>query len=68
MATVVRLSQEQIDQLLDEADNMEKALKNLHEELVEVGTPRDTISRFSRVHDRFTSIVAFLRRQRELGA
>lgn len=67
MATTIRLSQEQITQLLDEADSMESALKDLHAELVEVGTPKDTLARYSRIHDRFTAVMTFLRRQRELG-
>ncbi|MBJ3785252.1 hypothetical protein [Devosia sediminis] len=68
MATIVRLSQEQITQLLDEADSMENALKELHAELVDIGTPKETVARFARVHDRFTAVMTFLRRQRELGA
>ena len=68
MATIVRLSQEQIAQLLDEAESMENALKELHVELVEVGTPPETVNRFSRIHDRFTAVMTFLRRQRELGS
>lgn len=68
MATVVRLTGEQIDHLLDEADQMERSLKEMHEELVSVGTPKETMLRFSMLHDRFTGTMAFLRRQRELGA
>lgn len=68
MATIVRLSQEQINQLLAEADSMENALKALHTELVDVGTPSETVDRFSRIHDRFTAVMNFLRRQRELGS
>jgi hypothetical protein len=67
MATTVRLSEEQIVQLLDEADSMENALKELHADLVEAGTPTEIMTRFSRVHDRFTAVMTFLRRQRELG-
>ncbi|WP_297106182.1 hypothetical protein [uncultured Devosia sp.] len=67
MATMVRLTEEQIVRLLEEADSMETALKDLHQELVDLGTPKETMTRFSRVHDRFTEILAFLRRQRELG-
>lgn len=68
MATIVRLSQEQINQLLDEADSMENALKELHAELVDIGTPGETVARFARIHDRFTAVMTFLRRQRELGS
>lgn len=67
MATVVRLTEDQIDHLLDEADQMERALKELHEELASVGTPTETLRRFSTLHDRFTATMAFLRRQRALG-
>jgi hypothetical protein len=68
MATMIRLTQDQIDYLLDEADGMESALKGLHEELVEADIPKDTLTRFTRLHDRFTDVINFLRRQRELGA
>ena len=68
MATIVRLSQEQITQLLAEADSMESALKELHVDLVDVGTPPEIVARFSRIHDRFTAVMTFLRRQRELGS
>lgn len=67
MATVVRLTEEQIARLLSDAEEMETSLKDLHEELVSVGTPGETMRRFSLVHDRFSNTVAFLRRQRELG-
>jgi hypothetical protein len=68
MATLVRLTQEQIDRLFDEAEELERALKDMHEELTVLGTPKDTLARFSRMHDRFTTGIGFLRRQRELGA
>lgn len=67
MATMVRLTQEQIKQLLEEAEEMELSLKALHEELASIGTPKDTLTRFSKFHDRFTGAVAYLKRQRELG-
>ncbi len=68
MATMVRLTEAQIEQLLDEADTMERALKDMHEELASQGIPKDTLARFGRLHDRFTGAVSFLRRQRELGS
>ena len=68
MATLVRLTPEQIERLLQDADQMESALKDMHEELVTLGVPADTASRFSKLHDRFTGWISFLRRQRELGA
>lgn len=68
MATMVRLTQEQIDHLFDEADEMELLLKDLHEELASIDTPKDTIIRFSKFHDRFTASISHLKRQRELGA
>lgn len=67
MATLVRLSEEQIAQLFEEADSMENALKELHAELIDNGTPRETLARFARIHDRFTEVMTFLRRQRDLG-
>ena len=68
MATLVRLTQEQIEQLLDDADEMERALKDMHEELITLGIPIDTATRFSKLHDRFSGWIGFLRRQRELGS
>lgn len=67
MATMVRLSREQIDQMFVEMDEMEKSLKAIHEELIELGVPKPTLSRFARMHDRYTSGVAFLMKQRDLG-
>jgi hypothetical protein len=64
---VVRLTQQQISHLLDEAEQMERSLKDLHAELVSLGTPKDTMQRFTILHDRFTGTMAFLRRQRELA-
>jgi hypothetical protein len=68
MATLVRLTPQQIEQLLDDADDMERALKDMNEELVTLGVPQDTITRFSKLHNRFSGWIRFLRRQRELGA
>ncbi|SFV35593.1 hypothetical protein SAMN05216456_2185 [Devosia crocina] len=67
MATVVRLSEEQIEQLLADADAMERTFKDMHEELARLDTPKDTLARFGKLHDRFSSVLEFLRRQRELG-
>lgn len=67
MATMVRLSREQIDQMFVEMDEMEKSLKAIHEELVEANVPKATLNRFARMHDRYTSGVAFLMKQRDLG-
>ncbi|WP_423066714.1 hypothetical protein [Devosia sp. CN2-171] len=67
MATMVRLSREQIDQMFVEMDEMEKSLKAIHAELIELGVPKDTLNRFSRMHDRYTSGVAFLMKQRDLA-
>ncbi|HEY8574757.1 MAG TPA: hypothetical protein VIL88_00290 [Devosia sp.] len=67
MATIVRLTQAQIDQLLAEAEDMEVAFKDMHAELSSAGTAKDTLARFGRLHDRFTSAITFLKRQRELG-
>ncbi|KRB01290.1 hypothetical protein ASD83_07195 [Devosia sp. Root685] len=65
---MVRLTPEQIEQLLHDADEMERSLKDMHEELITLGVPTDTATRFSKLHDRFTGWIGFLRRQRELGA
>lgn len=67
MATMVRLSREQIDQMFVEMDEMEKNLKSIHAELIELGVPKDTLSRFARMHDRYTAGVAYLMKQRDLG-
>lgn len=67
MATMVRLSREQIDQMFVAMDEMEKSLKAIHAELIELGVPKDTLNRFARMHDRYTADVAFLMKQRDLG-
>ena len=67
MATMVRLSREQIDKLFVAMDEMEKNLKDIHAELIELGVPTETLNRFARMHDRYTADVAFLKKQRELG-
>ena len=67
MATMVRLSREQIEQMMLDMDAMEKELKAIHAELIEANVPSQIISRFSRMHDRYTAGVAYLVKQRELG-
>lgn len=67
MATMVRLSREQIDLMFEEMDEMEKNLKAIHAELIEQGVSKATVTRFARMHDRYTSGVAFLMKQRDLG-
>jgi|GEM_PF-1425037 len=67
MATLVRLTEEQIERLIVGMEEMEERLKDMHEELIEIGIPKDTLSRFARLHDRYTEGVAFLLKQRELG-
>jgi hypothetical protein len=67
MATMVRLSREQIDQMFVAMDEMERNLKSIHAELIELGLPKDTLNRFAKMHDRYTADVAFLMKQRDLG-
>lgn len=67
MATLVRLTEEQIERLIVGMEEMEERLKQMHEELIEIGIPKDTLSRFAKLHDRYTEGVAFILRQRELG-
>jgi Mg2+ and Co2+ transporter CorA len=67
MATMVRLSRDQIDQMFVEMDEMEKSLKAIHDELIELGVPKSTLNRFAKMHDRYTSGAAFLMKQRDLG-
>ncbi len=67
MATLVRLTEEQIERLIVGMEEMEERLKDMHEELIEVGIPKDTLNRFARLHDRYTEGVAFLLKQRDLG-
>ena len=67
MATLVRLTEEQIERLIVGMEEMEKRLKDMHEELIEIGIPKDTLSRFAKLHDRYTEGVAFILKQRELG-
>jgi len=67
MATLVRLTEEQIERLIVGMEEMEERLKDMHEELIEIGIPKDTLSRFAKLHDRYTEGVAFILRQRQLG-
>jgi hypothetical protein len=67
MATMVRLSRERIDQLFEAMDEMERNLKAIHAELIELGVPSDTLTRFAKMHNRYTADVAFLKKQRDLG-
>ena len=67
MATMVRLSRERIEQMFVTMDELENDLKAIHAELIELGVPRETIRRFARLHDRYTSEVTYLKKQRELG-
>lgn len=67
MATMVRLTEGQIERLIVGMEEMESRLKDMHEELIEIGVPKDTLGRFAKLHDRHTTGVAFLLKQRELG-
>ena len=67
MATMVRLSREQIDQMFVEMEEMEKSLKAIHAELIDLGVPKQTLNRFARMHDRYTAGVAYLMKQRDLA-
>lgn len=67
MATLVRLTEEQIERLIADMEEMEKRLKDMHEELIEVHVPKDTLGRFAKLHDKYTTGVGFILRQRELG-
>lgn len=67
MATLVRLTQEQIDNLFEEAEQLEKLFKELHAELDGLNLPDATLNRFAVLHSRYTGAIAYLQRQRELG-
>lgn len=67
MATLVRLTQEQIDNLFLEAEQIEQLFKELHAELDTLKIPDATLGRFAVLHSRFTSAITYLERQRELG-
>lgn len=67
MATLVRLSEEQINHLLEEMEAIERELKGVHEELVQAHVPKSALKRFEHMHDRYSRTAIFLRRQRELA-
>jgi len=67
MATLVRLTEEQIERLIVGMEEMEERLKDMHAELIDIGIPKPTLGRFAKLHDRYTEGVAFILKQRELG-
>lgn len=67
MATLVRLTKDQIDNLFKEAGEIENLFKDLHEELEGLRIPDSTLRRFAVLHGRYTSAIAYLERQRALG-
>lgn len=67
MATMVRLSPAQIEQMILDMQAMETELKAIHAELIEADVPKPTLNRFARMHDRYTAGVAYLLKQRELA-
>jgi hypothetical protein len=66
MATIVGLTRGQI-KLMAELREIELGLKSLYEELEGVSAPPDTLAQFSQIHNRYTSAIGFLLRQRQLG-
>ena len=66
MATVVGLSEGQIAQLLTDLEQIEGGLKAMYDELAELPVPQETLSRFTHIHNRYSSAINFLLRQREL--
>ncbi|MGN6486700.1 MAG: hypothetical protein ACTHLT_02615 [Devosia sp.] len=68
MATLVGLTQGQIDRLLDDLEQVESGLKSMYDELAQVPVPRETLARFAQIHNRYSSAITFLQRQRELKA
>ena len=67
MATIVRLTEDQIAHLIEEMHAIEAELKHLYDELAELQLPSDTLRRFQRLHDRYTASATFIERQRELA-
>ncbi|ODT15340.1 MAG: hypothetical protein ABS35_31760 [Kaistia sp. SCN 65-12] len=63
----MRLTEEQIERLIIDMEEMEERLKDMHEELIELRVPKDTLTRFAKLHDRYTEGVAFILKQRDLG-
>jgi regulator of replication initiation timing len=67
MATIVRLTEDQIAHLIEEMHAIETELKHLYDELAELPLPSETLRRFRRLHDRYTESATFIERQRELA-
>ena len=68
MATLVGLTQGQIDRLLVDLEQVENGLKSMYDELAQLPVPRETLSRYSQIHNRYSSVMTFLHRQQELVA
>jgi hypothetical protein len=67
MATLIRMTKQQIDQLVSEMEEIENSMKEMHEDLVRATVPSETIKRFTRLHDRYSNALAFVLKQRQLG-
>ena len=67
MATVVGLTEGQIERLLDDLVQVENGLKAVYDELAQQNVSSDTLTRFAHIHNRYSSTITFLQRQRELS-
>ena len=67
MATVVGLTEGQIARLLSDLEQVEGGLKAMYDELAELPVPKETLGRFTQIHNRYSSTINFLHRQQELS-
>lgn len=67
MATVVRLTGKQIESLFEDAEEIEQGFKSLYVQLEEAQLSEGVLLSYRKLHNRYSTAIKFLKRQRELG-
>lgn len=66
MATVVRLTEQQIENLLKNAEEIETEFKALYAQLEDAQVSEGILVRYRKLHNRYSTAIKFVMRQREL--
>lgn len=67
MATVVRLTENQIENLLADAEEIEQGFKSIYVQLEEAQVSEGILVSYRKLHNRYSTAIKFLKRQRELA-